>query len=69
MNYNFSSYSLPIISVRDTYVGQLLINDADKEQNTFYIEIKRTKHGKIPDEKRKKIKNIRLIFNGSEKYS
>ena len=69
MNYNFSSYSLPIISVRDTYVGQLLINDADKEQNTFYTEIKRTKHGKIPDEKTKKIKNMRLIFNGREKYS
>ena len=69
MNYNFSSYSLPIISVRDTYFGQLLINDADKEQNTFYTEIKRTKHSKIPDEKTKKIKNMRLIFNGREKYS
>ena len=56
MNYNFSSYSLPIISVRDTYVRQLLINDAHKEQNTFHIEIKRTKHGKIQNEKRKKLK-------------
>ena len=53
--------------VRHIYERRLPVNDADEEQSVLYKEIKRTKPGKTPDEKRKFFKKIGFLFNDIEK--
>ena len=51
-NYNISNCSSPTVFLRDIFERTLSINDTNEEENMFYNEITRVKHGRIPDDKR-----------------
>ena len=49
--YNFSEYSLPIVSLKDIHEGHLSLKHVDDEQSSFPAKIKNLDKGKKNFEK------------------
>ena len=65
-NYDFNNVSLPSVLLRDIYTNDLLIENADNEQDDLYKRFYNLNKGRKLSEKSSCLKNVKILLKAKE---